>query len=460
MGVFSKINEISGLAAAAILLLTGIYLSGKTGFFQIFNFGNLMKTTLGNLFSKEKNSEGLSSLQSFITSLAGTIGVGNIVGVSAAIALGGAGSLFWMFVTALISMAIKYAEIFLSLKEGKDGPAPINKTYSFSPMRYIQKGTKSTAAAMFFAALGFLSSIFMGSMTQINAVSLSCGPAFGIQPIVIGIVLTTLFFPVILKGIKSVLKVTQVILPAFGILYLICGLVIIFQNRQQLPSVLSDILTSAFSFKSSAGGILGCGIIAAFKQGMMKGIFSNEAGLGSAGLAHGSCNERSPEEQGLWGALEVFLDTIVISGITGLIILCTESQSGGFSGVFQAFRKTLGPTGEMLIAVCILFFAVSSVLSWSYYGESCAVYLLGENKKTESFFRILFSLSIFFGAVLSAENLWVISELMNTGMISINLAGIYGLRSAIVGNPFTVIQTQKIKRKEIRSKFKKNFEKI
>lgn len=440
MEKLSLINEISGLVTALLLVAAGIYFSVQTGFFQLLNFGSLIKRTVGNLFAKQNSSEGLSSLQAFITSLAGTIGVGNIVGVSAAIAIGGSGSLFWMIVTAFLCMVIKYAEIFLAIREGKNLHSPKNKLYSFSPMSYIEKGTKSPIAAVVFSVLGLISAVLMGSMTQINAVALSCGPAFNLPPITVGIILSTVFFPVILKGIRGVLKVTEFILPFFGFLYLAAGTVIICLNFSSLPGIFLDIFRSAFSLSASAGGLLGCGIAAAFKQGMIKGIFSNEAGLGSAGLAHGSCGERSPEEQGLWGALEVFLDTVVISGITGLVILCSGVGNDSYNGVFSAFGKELGRFGIVFIALCILFFAIASVLSWSYYGESCAVFLFGESRKVQTAFRVVFCLSIFLGAVISAESLWLFAELVNSGMILINMAGVMGLQSQIKGNPLKMLR--------------------
>lgn len=435
MTTLSFINETAGLITALLLIAAGFYFSAKTGFFQFLHFGKLTKKTVGNLFSGKNTSEGLSSLQAFITSLAGTIGVGNIVGVSAAIAIGGAGSLFWMTLTAFLSMVIKYAEIWLSVSEGQDLHLPKNKNYSFAPMVYIEKGTKSPAAAVVFAALGLISAILMGSMTQINAVSLSCCPTFHISPVWIGILLTVFFLPVVLKGIRGVLKVTEIILPLFGLCYLAAGLIIIFLNLSRLPAIFQEIFRSAFSLEASAGGLLGCGIVAAFKQGMIKGVFSNEAGLGSAGLAHGSCRERRPEEQGLWGAVEVFLDTVVISGITGLVILCAGAENDGYNGLFAAFQKVFGSAGGLFISICILFFAVASVLSWSYYGESCAVFLFGESPKSQTVFRLIFCLSVFFGAVFSAEKLWLLAELINSGMILINMAGIIGLRKKIKGNP-------------------------
>ena len=431
MQFFKNFNAHLGFAAAVFLLVIGIYISFKTRFFQITNLNMIFKNTLGKLFSKKKNKteKGLSSFQAFATSLAGTIGVGNIIGVSAAITIGGPGSILWMCLASFAGMIIKYAEIFLTIKHGQGPRIPNNDKYSFAPMNYIKKGTKSKLLPVLFAFLGIMTSLLMGNMTQINAVSQTCGPAFSIPKEIIGLALAGFIGFLLLGGLKKVLKTIELFLPIVGISYVVGGLIVILINYNAIVPSLILIGKTAFLPQAAAGGMLGAGLAKAFQEGIIKGVFSNEAGLGSAGLAHGSCVEKSPEEQGLWGAVEVFLDTIVISGITALTILCSGVwQNGGTNGVFESFEITFGKGGSIFTALCVLFFAVTSVMSWIYYGESCVAYLFKEKKTAIICYRVVFVVTIFAGAVISGETIWIFAELINSLMIFINMSGVIMLK--------------------------------
>ena len=412
MEAIANFNNYLGQATALFLVIVGIYLTYKAHFFQFTKLGLIFRSTIGQLFRKEKGKEekGLSSFQAFATSLAGTIGVGNIVGVSSAIAIGGAGSIFWMLAASFFGMIIKYAEIYISIKHGQGPSVPNNKNYSFAPMNYLKKATKSKLFPIVFAVLGVFTSLLMGNMAQINAVCLSVCPSFNLSPQIVGIITVAIIGFLIFGKQKNLFHAIEFLIPFVGCCYILGGILVITLNYQNIIPSLYLIIKTAFVSTAAFGGIVGAGIAKAFSQGIMKGVFSNEAGTGSAGLAHGSCKEKAPEVQGLWGAVEVFLDTVVISGITALIILTSGAwRYGGMNGVFRSFSLTFGKGGEIFTAGCILFFAVTSVLSWSYYGESCVAFLTKEHPRWIFLFRILFVATVFVSTYISVETIWIFS---------------------------------------------------
>ena len=376
----------------------------------------------------QTNGRPVSPFRAFATSLAGTIGVGNITGVSIAIGAGGPGALFWMWVSALLCMTVKYFEVYLAVKHQPAG----EDRYGFAPMEYLKKATESKGYALCFALFGLISALAMGSMIQTNAAAEAARTAFGVPAYGTGILFTIGAGIVISGGIRRVGGLLERMVPVLGGLFLLTGIAVIALRCREIPSAFAEIFKGAFSLKSASGGLLGSGIALSFRYGVGNGLFSHEAGLGSAGIAHGASGAK-PEKQGLWGAFEVFADTILISTVSGLMILtCRVPASSG--SVLAAAESVLGFAGKGILALCLILFAFLSVLSWSSYGEACFVWICG--KETALIYRILFLLTPFPGAILKEGLLWDTAQIVNGGMLILNLTGLLGYReelSAIAG---------------------------
>ena len=423
----TKVSDfIWGPPLLILLVGTGIYLSIRISFLQ---FGKL-PYALKLAFSKHQDhsSEGdISHFQSLMTALAATIGTGNIAGVATAVVLGGPGAVLWMWVTALVGMATKYSEAILAVKYrtvGKRGEM------AGGPMYYIEKGLGWKWLAVLFALFGAVAAFGIGSTVQSNSVAAAIQSSFGINPWVTGIVLTIATGLVLLGGIKSIGRVTSYMVPFMAVFYILGGLIIILLNIDKLPAAVSLIFSDAFTGQAAAGGAVG----AVIRYGVARGVFSNEAGMGSAPIAAAAAKTDHPGRQALISMTGTFLDTIVVCSITGITLvmgeLYTKSDLTGAALTTQTFDQMLPGVGGWIVSIGIILFAYSTVLGWAYYGEKCIEYLFGSG--SIKVYRIFYTLSVVVGAGMSLGLVWTIADIFNGLMAIPNLIGLLGLSGVIV----------------------------
>ncbi len=361
-----------------------------------------------------KNGNILSSFRAMTLALAGTLGVGNIVGVATAIHMGGAGSVFWMLVSALVAMVIKYAEIYLAIlyrKRGHGGAA-----------YYIRDGLKKPGLAAFFSLLCIIASFTVGNMIQVNAVALSFESEFGIRPVVTGIVIALLSFLVIYKGVESISAFTLRMIPVLSVGFIIFSLWVIIANRSLVPSVIRQILTEAFKTDSAAGGVVGFLTSSAIRYGVMRGIGSNEAGCGTAPTAHATAETNSPEKQGLWGIFEVFVDTVLLCTLTAVVILIYPPNIPKYDGMvlaIKAYESFFGGAAGYILASAVFFFALSTVICWSYYALE-SVHYFTKKEIYKKAYLVVYCIACVMGAVLSLDFVWELSDLTIALMTVIN----------------------------------------
>jgi len=435
---------IWGPVMLALLVGTGIYLTVRTGWIQIRFFRYIMNNTVGKVFKRtgeKSDSTNLSAFQAVTTALAGTVGTGNIAGITGAIFAGGAGAVFWMWFAAFFGMVTKYAEILLAMKYRETDE---NGAYRGGPMYYIQNGLgkKWKPLAVVFSLFGGLACLGIGNMTQSFEIAGAMSGLFGVKPLVTGAVLAVIVAIVTIGGIRRIGAVTSFVVPFMSALYIIAGIILILMRIGQVPSTLVLIFKEAFSFKAVGGGVMGIAIMNAMKIGFARGVFSNEAGLGSAPIAHAASSTTDPVDQAMWGVFEVFVDTIIIctitafavllSGITGIEGGLEAFQSKGAAAA-AAFNEVLpGSIGGIIIQVSILFFAFSTILGWNYYGERCWGYLTGNSRIFRLIFRIIFVLFCIVGANGSGTLMWGIADTLNGFMAVPNLIALLLLSSVII----------------------------
>ena len=437
----AKIEEINGIvngfAWGPLMLLllvgTGIYLTIRVHWLQVTHFGRILKNTVGTLFRKQEGKDhgaNISPFQAVTTALAGTVGTGNIAGVTGAIFTGGAGAVFWMWVAAFFGMITKYAEIVLAMEfRVKDEKG----AYHGGPMYYIENGIGKgwKWLAVIFCLLGGLASFGIGNIAQSSEISGALLDLFRLPPVVSGLIIAFVVALVTLGGIKRIGKVTSLLVPFMSVFYIVAGLAVILLRIYEVPMVLLRIITGAFSFKSIGGGLFGYTIMMAMRQGFARGVFSNEAGLGSAPIAHAASSTEEPCEQAIWGVFEVFIDTIVICSITAFAVLLSgvldvEGGLGAYASkgaaAAAAFNTILpGTLGGKIIELSLLFFALSTILSWAYYGENCWGYLTKNNTTVVLVYKIIFSLVCIVGAIGSGTLMWDIADTLNGLMAIPNL---------------------------------------
>jgi len=441
--VNKELNDfIWGPVMLVLLVGTGIYLTCRTGWIQVRRFGYIMKNTLGSLFhkSEKKKDNNLTPFQAVTTALAGTVGTGNIAGVTGAIFTGGPGAVFWMWVSAFFGMCTKYSEIALALKYRVMDE---NGIYKGGPMYYIERGIGKQWKwlAVVFAVLGGLASFGIGNIAQSSEIAGAVNGLFGLNPILTGVILAVIVAIVLLGGVQRIGQVTSYLVPFMAIFYILAGVAVIFLRITEIPAALVTIFSSAFSFKAVGGGIFGYAIMVAMKNGFARGVFSNEAGLGSAPIAHAASSTEEPAEQAMWGVFEVFIDTIVICTITSLAVILsgvldTEGGIDAFSSngaaAVAAFNAILpGEMGGLIIQISLLFFALSTILSWSYYGSSCWGYLTGNNKMVDIIYKILFTAFCVVGASGSGTLMWNIADTLNGMMAIPNLVALLALSGVV-----------------------------
>ena len=408
-----------GVPALALLAFVGILMTVLTKVFQVSHFGHWIKKTIGAVFSDKHvtshtKDKSISQFQSLCTALAATVGTGNIVGVSGAILMGGPGAVFWMWIMAFLGMMTNYSEnvlgIFYRRKNSKG-------EWSGGAMYYLRDGLGSKKGckgvgkvlAFLFSLFCLIASFGIGNMTQVNAISGNMQNVFGIPTWVTGAIVMILVGLVVVGGLKRIASVTEKIVPFMVILYMIGTITIFFLHIDQIGPVFSSIFKGAFGAEAAAGGIVGYGIKLAIEWGMKRGVFSNEAGLGSSVMVHSNSNVKEPVKQGMWGIFEVFADTIVVCTLTAFAVLSSgliDLQTGHLAEAFStltkndlvatAFEQKFGVIGSGFIAVSIALFAFSTVLGWSHYGTKACEYLLGEKRTIP--YRVLFVLLVFGGA--------------------------------------------------------------
>lgn len=431
--IVEKISRVVwGPATILLFLLTGIWFTILSRGMQLTRFKLVFKNTLGSLGrSRHQKQNGISPFQAMSTALAGTMGVGNLTGIAAAMSLGGPGAIFWMWVSAFFGMMTKYAEVLLAVKfrrQKADG------SYYGGPMYYMQDGLGARWMAVLFCVLCVASCVGGGNMTQSNAISMVAAGYFGLPGWVSGLFVCLCIGLVIIGGIRRIAAVTEWVIPFLTILYLVSAVVALFLRRAYIPAAFASIFSAAFSTQSAVGGAVGYGVSRAVRFGIARGIFTNEAGLGSAPIAHAAADAKHPAAQGLWGVFEVFADTLVVCTLTALVILTSGVAEGGFTGAgmtAEAFSAVLGPFGGWMVAFSLIFFAIAAILGWSFYGEQSLVYLLPGRKKVLIFYRVAFLCCCFMGCVLKIDLVWALADIFNAMMAAPNLLALLCLSDVV-----------------------------
>lgn len=408
------------------VLFTGIYLTAGTKFFQIREFRRWMGETLLSLFRKkparEKRRGGISPFQALTTALAGTIGVGNIVGVSTAIVAGGPGAIFWMWVSAFFGMMTKYAEIVLGLlfRYRDERGERVG-----GPMVTIERGLHQKWLAVLFSVFCLLASFGMGNMAQANAIAGAFQSTFSLRPIAVGAVAAAVVGAVIVGGLRSVAALTEKLVPAMSVAYLLGSLAVIVAHIGALPEALLSIFTGAFGPRPLAGGVGGYLLMTTIRTGVSRGVFTNEAGLGSSVMVHAAAETDEPARQGMWGIFEVFLDTIVVCTLTALAVLQTGAHLGGGEGAgiaVAAFSSVFGAFGGVFVSCAVAVFAFATIIGWSYYGECAFRYLFGP--RCVMLYRVAAVAMVVAGSALRLDLIWELSDTFNGLMMIPNLSSV------------------------------------
>ena len=435
-----------GLPAMICIVCVGILLTVRTKVIQIRKFPDSMKNTIGKIFSKEKSADGsMSPFQAVCTALAGTVGTGNIAGVAGAIAIGGPGAIFWMWCSAFLGMCTKFSEVTLAIhyrEKNKDGE------YVGGPMYYIKNGLGKNWRwlAYLYAIFGILTVFGTGNATQVNTIVTSVNSAISsLSPnynydvskfsLVLGIFVAAAVAMVLLGGIKRIGQVTERLVPFMAVLYVLFALGVVVVNINTVPYVFKSIFVGAFSPRAFTGGAVGA-LFVSLKKGVSRGIFSNEAGLGTGSIAHACADTDKPIEQGLFGIFEVFMDTIVICTLTALVILCSGvivpygSNDAGANLTISGFVATYGGWVSVFTAVAMCCFAFSTIIGWGLYGSRCVEFVFG-NKAVRPFL-VIYSFIAIVGATMNLGLLWLIAEIFNGLMVIPNLIALFALSGVVV----------------------------
>ena len=449
MELIVKVNSflngiVMGWPGMILLVGTGVYYTIRCGGIQFKWFGYIMKNTIGKIFEKKEAGEGaVTPFQAVCTALAATVGTGNIAGVTGAIALGGPGAVFWMWISALFGMCTKFAEVTLAIhfRERND-----KGDWVGGPMYYISKGLGKNWKWLgsLFALFGMLAAFGIGNMTQINSIVTSIsGTINSFTPInvntanlIIGIIVAIFCAIVLIGGLKRIGQVTEKLVPFMAVIYILSALIIFFAHIGNIGNVLRSIFVGAFTPSAVVGGAAGITISAAVKRGVGRGVFSNEAGLGSAPIAHAAADTDSAVRQGCFGVFEVFADTIVICTLTAFAVLMSGTpinfgQAAGADLTIAAFGTTLGRAGGIIISVGLTLFATSTILSWCLYGTRCAEFLFKTTKIIKPY-QVIFCLIIVLGAVTELSLVWDIADTLNGLMALPNLVGLLALSPIVI----------------------------
>ena len=443
-------NAVWGLPLICLIMATGIFLTARLGLVQIRHLGKAFKF----MFKDEEDGSGeVTSFGALCTALSATIGTGNITGVATAIALGGPGALFWMVIAAFFGMATKYAEGLLAIKYrtiDKEGH------YLGGPFYYIENGMGSRWKwlAKLFALFGMLAGLLgIGTITQINGITSAANNFFDADSkhiaftlfdtsytwttVIMGLLITICVALVVIGGLKRISQISQVVVPFMAVAYVLCCLIMMICNVTEIPHAVVEIVKSAFGMDAVVGGALGA-MIVAMQKGVARGIFSNEAGLGSAPIAAAAARTKEPVRQGLVTMTGTFIDTIVICTMTGLSIVITGTWNTGLEGVeitTAAFQKGLPfppVVASFALMICLVFFAFTTILGWDYYGERCLEYLFNKNMKAVRAYRWLYIICVFIGPYMTVAAVWNIADIFNALMAIPNLIALLALSKVIV----------------------------
>ena len=418
-----------GVPMLTLLVGTGVYLTLRLRFLQFSMLVFALKqafTPHGKKADGTEHDGDVSHFGALMTALSATIGTGNIAGVATAVVAGGPGAVFWMWITAIFGMATKYAEGVLAVKYRTTNS---RGEKSGGPMYYIERGLNMKWMALLFALFGTLASFGIGSSVQSNSVAQSIHASFQVDPWITSVVLTVFTALVILGGIKSISRVSSAIVPLMAVGYVLGGLVVILSNAAQIGPVLELIFTDAFTGQAVAGGALGTVI----RYGVARGVFSNEAGMGSAPIAAAAARTDHPVRQGLVSMTGTFLDTIVVCSITGIVLVMGGLYTNGETGAAlttHTFNELLPGPGGWIVTFGLVLFAYSTILGWCYYGEKCAAYLLGDGFVLV--YRLLYVVSVFLGTVVSLDLVWAASDVFNGLMAIPNLIALLMLTGVVV----------------------------
>lgn len=436
-------SNILSILMMVLLIAVGIFLSVKMGFLQFRKFGYSMKGTVGSLFDKnlhQREKGSVSPFQAVTTALAGTIGTGSIAGLATALVLGGPGAVFWMWISALLGMVTKYSEIVLSIKyreKTEEG------AYVGGPMYYIKNGLNIKWLAILFCMFAMIACIGTGNATQSNSISGALYDTFDIPTWITGLVLTVLVAMVILGGVKRIASVNEKLVPVMAIFFILAAIFALCFNGSKIPGAFALIFSEAFNFKAAFGGVAGYGILSAMRYGVGRGVFSNEAGLGSAPIAHSASNTKDPVKQGMWGMFEVFITTIVICTMSALVVLTSDVYLSAFNAntvpsvngaslSSAAFNEALPYVGGIGVSLATVFFALSTILGWAYYGEVSVGYLFKNHRKTAVLvYRIIYVAFVFVGAIAEINTVWLIADCFNVLMAIPNLIALVALSKVV-----------------------------
>lgn len=450
LDAIAQVNEtingiVWGVPAMVCIIGVGLWLSIRTGFIQIRRFGSAMKRIVGRMFQRKEASDGaLTPFQAVCTALAATVGTGNIAGVAGAIAIGGPGAVFWMWVSALLGMCTKFSEVALAVhfrEKNSDGD------WVGGPMYYIKNGLSKRwrFLAVLFSALGVLTVFGTGNATQVNTITTAIDSALlgygavdaahiATVNLAVGIIIMLLVGLVLLGGVKRIGKVTEKLVPFMALLYVVMGLGVMLLHLDQVPGVFRAIFQGAFSPAGFTGGVVGSMFIS-IKRGVSRGIFSNEAGLGTGSIAHASADTDGPVAQGYFGIFEVFADTFVICTLTALVILCSgvEINYGAAAGAeltISGFTATYGNWVSIFTAIALCCFAFSTIIGWGLYGSRCIEFLFGP--KVIKPFMVVYALVAILGATVDLGLLWSIADTFNGLMAIPNLIAVFLLSGTVV----------------------------
>lgn len=430
-----KVNDVlTGSVLIIALVGIGLLFTFKLGFIQIRGFKDGWNRTFGGLFSKKGDAgkDGMSSFQALATAIAAQVGTGNIAGAATAIAVGGPGAIFWMWISAFLGMSTIFAEAVMAQKfkqVSDDG------TVTGGPVYYIRgafKGTFGKVLAAIFAVLIIFALGFMGNAVQSNSIAASWNTAFGIPKIAMGIFVAVVSLFVFTGGMKRIAKVTELIVPIMAAFYIVGSLIVIFANVTAIPAAFHDIIVGAFKPAAVAGGAMGATFKLAVQKGVARGLFSNEAGMGSTPHAHAVAKVKHPVEQGFVAMIGVFIDTFVILNLTALVIITTGSRTTGLTGAQlsqYAFSTLYGKFGEIFIAICMLFFAFSTIIGWYFFGEANIRYLFGA--KAVKIYSIIVCICVALGSLQEVELVWNMADCFNSMMVIPNAIALVALSGLV-----------------------------
>lgn len=429
-----------GIPMLILIIGTGIYITVRTGFFQVKYAGPVNKVTFLSIFKKDgsrttNDKKSITQFQALSTALAATIGTGNIAGVATAITIGGPGAVFWMWLSAFFGMMTNYAEnvlgIYYRIKNEKG-------EWAGGAMYYIEKGLKWKPLALIFAFFCMFASFGIGNIAQINSIAGSMKSTFSIPPLATGIIVAVIVALVVIGGIKRIGKVAEAIVPFMSLAYIVGALIIVFAYFKNIPAVFVEIFEGAFGMDAVAGGFSGVLMKQAITMGFKRGVFSNEAGLGSSVMVHSASDVKEPVIQGMWGIFEVFADTIIVCTLTAMTILLTGSNGAldasgklieGAPLVITAFTGVFGSFAGKFVSISVLLFAFTTLLGWSYYGEVATEYLFGS--KSKIVYKIAFVLVVIAGATADLGLVWDIADTLNGLMALPNLIGVLALSGTV-----------------------------